>query len=60
MAKHKAIKYIYTKQMKEGTSIREHVLDMMMHFNTAEDLTIGKGKEMEANVATTEKELAGG
>ncbi|KAA0043598.1 gag/pol protein [Cucumis melo var. makuwa] len=30
--RHEAIKYIYTKRMKEGTSIREHVLDMMMHF----------------------------
>ena len=31
--RHEAIKYIYTKQMKEGTSVRECVLDMMMHFN---------------------------
>ncbi|KAA0041899.1 retrovirus-related pol polyprotein from transposon tnt 1-94 [Cucumis melo var. makuwa] len=29
--RHEAIKYIYTKRMKEGTSVREHVLDMMMH-----------------------------
>ncbi|TYK21571.1 gag/pol protein [Cucumis melo var. makuwa] len=34
--RHEAIKYIYTKRMKKGTSIREHVLDMMMHFNIAE------------------------
>ncbi|KAA0054840.1 gag/pol protein [Cucumis melo var. makuwa] len=34
--RHEAIKYIYTKRMKEGTSVREHVLDMMMHFNIAE------------------------
>ncbi|KAA0056064.1 gag/pol protein [Cucumis melo var. makuwa] len=34
--RHKEIKYIYTKRMKEGTSVREHVLDMMMHFNIAE------------------------
>ncbi|KAA0035580.1 gag/pol protein [Cucumis melo var. makuwa] len=34
--KNEAIKYIYTKPMKEGTSIREHALDMMMHFNIAE------------------------
>ncbi|KAA0060296.1 gag/pol protein [Cucumis melo var. makuwa] len=34
--RHEAIKYIYTKHMKEGTSVREHVLDMMMHFNIAE------------------------
>ncbi|KAA0035261.1 gag/pol protein [Cucumis melo var. makuwa] len=108
--RHKAIKYIYTKQMKEGTSVREHVLDMMMHFNIAEvnggpineanqvsfilqsllksfvpfqrnaslnkikftlttllnelqqfqNLTMSKGKEVEANVATSEKKLVGG
>ncbi|TYK19205.1 gag/pol protein [Cucumis melo var. makuwa] len=57
--------------MKEGTSVREHVLDMMMHFNIAEvnggpineanqNLTMGKGEEVEANVATTEKELVRG
>ncbi|TYK06229.1 gag/pol protein [Cucumis melo var. makuwa] len=34
--RHEAIKYVYTNSMKEGTSIREHVLDMMMHFNIAE------------------------
>ncbi|TYK09668.1 gag/pol protein [Cucumis melo var. makuwa] len=101
--RHEAIKYIYTKRMKEGTSVREHVLDMMMHFNIAEvnggaideanqvsfileslpksfipfqtnaslnkiefnlttllnelqrfqNLTKGKGKEVETNVATT-------
>ncbi|TYK04327.1 Retrovirus-related Pol polyprotein from transposon TNT 1-94 [Cucumis melo var. makuwa] len=34
--RHEAIKYIYTMRMKEGTSVREHVLDMMMHFNIAE------------------------
>ncbi|KAA0025345.1 gag/pol protein [Cucumis melo var. makuwa] len=34
--RHEAIKYIYTKRMKEGTYVREHVLDMMMHFNIAE------------------------
>ncbi|KAA0037568.1 gag/pol protein [Cucumis melo var. makuwa] len=34
--RHEAIKYIYTKRMKEGTSVREHVLDRMMHFNIAE------------------------
>ncbi|KAA0048693.1 gag/pol protein [Cucumis melo var. makuwa] len=33
--RHEAIKYIYTKRMKEGTSVREHVLDMM-DFNIAE------------------------
>ncbi|KAA0061307.1 gag/pol protein [Cucumis melo var. makuwa] len=34
--KHKAVKYIHSKRMKEGTSVREHVLDMMTHFNIAE------------------------
>ncbi|KAA0058340.1 gag/pol protein [Cucumis melo var. makuwa] len=71
--RHKAIKNIYTKRMKEGISVREHVVDMMMHFNIAEVnggaideanqvtfilnvsriFTKGKGKEIEANVATT-------
>ncbi|KAA0041127.1 gag/pol protein [Cucumis melo var. makuwa] len=71
---HEAIKYIYTKQMKEGTSVREHVLDMMMHFNIAEinggvideanqrfqNLTKGKGKEVEANVAPTKRKFSRG
>ncbi|KAA0046983.1 gag/pol protein [Cucumis melo var. makuwa] len=34
--RHEAIKYLYTKRMKEGTSVREHILDMMMHVNIAE------------------------
>ncbi|TYK02298.1 gag/pol protein [Cucumis melo var. makuwa] len=34
--RHEAIKYIYTKRMKDWTSVREHVLDMMMHFNIVE------------------------
>ena len=33
---HDAIKYIYNSSMKEGTSVREHVLDLMVHFNLAE------------------------
>ncbi|KAA0032025.1 gag/pol protein [Cucumis melo var. makuwa] len=103
--RHETIKYIYTKRIKEGTSVREHVLDMMMHFNIAEvnggaidqanqvsfileslpksfipfqtnasmnkiefnlttllnelwrfqSLTMGKGKQVEANVATTKR-----
>ncbi|KAA0040307.1 gag/pol protein [Cucumis melo var. makuwa] len=44
--RHEAIKYIYTKRMKEGTSVREHVLDMMMHFNIAE---VNSGAIDEAN-----------
>ncbi|KAA0035585.1 gag/pol protein [Cucumis melo var. makuwa] len=60
--------------MKEGTSVREHVLDMMMHFNIAEvnngaiddanqrfqTLTMGKGKQVEANVATTKGKFSRG
>ena len=33
--RYEAIKYIYTRRMKKGTSIREHVLNMMMHSNIA-------------------------
>ncbi|KAA0054770.1 gag/pol protein [Cucumis melo var. makuwa] len=108
--RHEVIKYIYTKRMKKGTSVREHVLDMMMHFNIAEvnggaiddanqvrfileslpksfipfqtnaslnkiefnlttllnklqrfqNLTMGKGKEVEANVATTKRKFSRG
>ncbi|KAA0045300.1 gag/pol protein [Cucumis melo var. makuwa] len=108
--RHEAIKYIYTKRMKEGTYVREHVLDMMMHFNIAEvnggaidetnqvsfileslpksfipfqtnaslnkiefnlttllnelqqfqTLTMGKGKQVEANVAITKRKFSRG
>ncbi|TYK23781.1 retrovirus-related pol polyprotein from transposon tnt 1-94 [Cucumis melo var. makuwa] len=34
--KHDALKYIYNAQMNEGASVREHVLNMMVHFNVAE------------------------
>ncbi|KAA0059754.1 gag/pol protein [Cucumis melo var. makuwa] len=34
--RHEAIKYIRTKHMKEGTSVRKHILDIRMHFNIAE------------------------
>ena len=34
--RHDAIKYVYNCHMKEGISVREHVLDMMVHFNVAE------------------------
>ncbi|KAA0047410.1 gag/pol protein [Cucumis melo var. makuwa] len=44
--RHEAIKYIYTKHTKEGTSVREHVLDMMMHFNIVE---VNRGTIDEAN-----------
>ncbi|KAA0062557.1 gag/pol protein [Cucumis melo var. makuwa] len=45
--RHKAIKHIYIKPMKEGTSIKEHVLNMMMHFNSAE---VNGGAIDEANL----------
>ena len=35
--RHEAIKYIYNCRMKEGTSVREHVLDMMVHFSVAKE-----------------------
>ncbi|KAA0067044.1 gag/pol protein [Cucumis melo var. makuwa] len=34
--KQEAIKYIYNARMKEGQSVREHVLDMIVNFNVAE------------------------
>ncbi|KAA0067184.1 gag/pol protein [Cucumis melo var. makuwa] len=78
--RHETNKHISTKRMKDGTSVREHVLDMMLHFNIIEsglsgyadysytpiiyeanqNLTMSKGKEVKANIATTEKELLGG
>ncbi|KAA0046140.1 gag/pol protein [Cucumis melo var. makuwa] len=69
--RHEEIKYIYTKRMKEGTFIREHVLDMMIHFNIVEvkggaiddanqTLTRGKGKQVEANVTTTKRKFSRG
>ncbi|XP_038889092.1 uncharacterized protein LOC120079003 [Benincasa hispida] len=35
-AMHDAIKFVYNCRMKEGTSVREHVLNMIIHFNIAE------------------------
>lgn len=35
-AMHDAIKYVYNCRMKEGTHVREYVMDMMVHFNIAE------------------------
>jgi uncharacterized NAD(P)/FAD-binding protein YdhS len=34
--KHDALKFIFNARMKEGSSVREHVLNMMVHFNVAE------------------------
>ncbi|XP_038904238.1 uncharacterized protein LOC120090582 [Benincasa hispida] len=31
-----AIKYVYGTRMKNGSNVREHVLDMMVHFNIVE------------------------
>ena len=44
--KHEGIKHIYTMQMKEGTSIKEYVLNMMMYFNITE---VNDGPIDEAN-----------
>ncbi|XP_050938509.1 uncharacterized protein LOC127148520 [Cucumis melo] len=44
--RHETTKYIYTKRMKKGTSVREHVLDMMIPFNIAE---VNGGAINEAN-----------
>ena len=33
--KHDALKYIYNARMNEGASMREHVLNIMVHFNVA-------------------------
>ncbi|KAI9174415.1 hypothetical protein LWI28_016927 [Acer negundo] len=34
--RHKVVRFAMTARMKEGPSIREHVLGMMSHFNTNE------------------------
>ncbi|XP_038874884.1 uncharacterized protein LOC120067387 [Benincasa hispida] len=34
--RHEAIKYVYVTHMKDGTNVREYVLDMMVHFNIVE------------------------
>ncbi|XP_038882260.1 uncharacterized protein LOC120073488 [Benincasa hispida] len=34
--RHEAIKYVYVTHMKDGINVREHVLDMIVHFNVAE------------------------
>ncbi|KAA0043514.1 gag/pol protein [Cucumis melo var. makuwa] len=34
--KQEAIKYVYNARMKEGQSVKEHVLDMIVNFNIAE------------------------
>ena len=34
--KHDALKFIFNARMKEGTSVREHFLNMMIHFNVVE------------------------
>lgn len=34
--KHDALKFIFNARRREGISVQEHVLDMMVHFNVAE------------------------
>ncbi|XP_038904417.1 uncharacterized protein LOC120090784 [Benincasa hispida] len=34
--RHDALKYVHNSRMKEGISVREHVLDMMVYFNITE------------------------
>ncbi|XP_022157975.1 uncharacterized protein LOC111024573 [Momordica charantia] len=34
--RHDALKFIYNSCMNEETSVREHVLNLMVHFNVAE------------------------
>ncbi|XP_038896455.1 uncharacterized protein LOC120084715 [Benincasa hispida] len=34
--RHNALKYIFNSRMTEGTSVREHVLNMMVYFNVTE------------------------
>ncbi|XP_038896580.1 uncharacterized protein LOC120084835 [Benincasa hispida] len=67
--RHDAIKNVYNCHMKERASVREHVLDMMVHFNVAEVnsavvdeksqayQTMMRAKELEpeVNVTTAEK-----
>ncbi|XP_022151295.1 uncharacterized protein LOC111019259 [Momordica charantia] len=35
-AQHEVLKFVYNSCMKEGLSVREHVLNLMIHFNMAE------------------------
>ncbi|KAA0045201.1 gag/pol protein [Cucumis melo var. makuwa] len=57
--------------MKEEIFVREHVLDMIMHFNIAkvnggaideanQNLTMGKGKQAKANVSTSKRKFLRG
>ncbi|KAK0574163.1 hypothetical protein LWI29_019130 [Acer saccharum] len=56
--RHEAVRSVMLTRMKESTSVREHVLNIMSYFNTVEinDMTIdepsqdSKGKAGEANV----------
>lgn len=45
---HQVIKYVYNSVMKEMTYDREHVLEMMVHFNTTElnDSVINKRSQV--------------
>ncbi|KAA0060254.1 gag/pol protein [Cucumis melo var. makuwa] len=59
---HDALKYIYNARMNEGASVREHVLNMMVHFNVAEMNgavidEASQGQKGEANVATSTRKF---
>ncbi|KAA0047842.1 gag/pol protein [Cucumis melo var. makuwa] len=64
--KQEAIKYIYNVRMKEGQSVREHVLDMIVNLNVAEmnrvlesqvGLEAGLGSDQLETGATTSDDL---
>ncbi|XP_038904302.1 uncharacterized protein LOC120090657 [Benincasa hispida] len=70
--RHKAIKYVYVTRMKDGTNIREYVLDMMVHFSVAKahrmmidetsqtHQSMMKLKEKEINVISKPKKFYNG
>ncbi|XP_038902471.1 uncharacterized protein LOC120089124 [Benincasa hispida] len=53
--RHEAIKYVDSTRMKDWSNIREHVLDMMVHFNIAEahGAMIDEISQMSGNATTT-------
>ncbi|KAA0046970.1 gag/pol protein [Cucumis melo var. makuwa] len=57
--KHDALKYIFNAHMNEEASVREHVLNMMVHFNVAEmnEAIIDEASQGEANVVTSTRKF---
>ncbi|TYK25814.1 gag/pol protein [Cucumis melo var. makuwa] len=57
--KHDALKYIYNARMNEGASVREHVLNMMVHFSVAEMnvVVINEASQGEAIIATSTRKF---